>query len=322
MTRNMTAACAFFVLVFTAKHAALAFTSDDVVKLARAGLSDDVIISQIAAEKASFKLATDDILALKKAGVGDRVIEFMIRTGDDRAAGTPRVEVTTPALPGGRCPISIANQDDQAYSAMIDETGRSIFFYFGNPNDRVYIGKKSMTDLDVSPGDYSVKWVGERGAFTFRLGAGQRCRIVVSRVDLADVKALNVSVTVDDAQVAGGTLKTFWQAAPAMVTVARAVPQPEIQRTVVVYQPAYPVRQNYSHAYYPTSYHHTTYYPSSYCHTQNRPLISSNMVFWGGVGAAIGHSTHRNGHHQTWQGAAVGVFFGHLLDDLRYKRDP
>ena len=55
---------------------------DDIKKMTRAGLSDDVIISQIDATKSTFSLSTADIVDLKKANVSQRVINHMIQTGN------------------------------------------------------------------------------------------------------------------------------------------------------------------------------------------------------------------------------------------------
>ncbi len=57
-------------------------STDDIKKMTKAGLSDDVIISQIDATKSVFYLSSADIIDLKKAGVSQRVINHMIQTGN------------------------------------------------------------------------------------------------------------------------------------------------------------------------------------------------------------------------------------------------
>jgi hypothetical protein len=56
-------------------------STTDVKKMTQAGLSDDLIISQIDATKSKFHLSSADIIDLKKAGVSQRVITHMIQTG-------------------------------------------------------------------------------------------------------------------------------------------------------------------------------------------------------------------------------------------------
>ena len=55
-------------------------TVEDVQSLAKAGISDDLIISQIRNSRTVYHLTTEDIIALKNAGVSERVIDFMINT--------------------------------------------------------------------------------------------------------------------------------------------------------------------------------------------------------------------------------------------------
>ncbi|HWY31150.1 MAG TPA: YXWGXW repeat-containing protein [Candidatus Acidoferrum sp.] len=52
----------------------------DVEALVRAGVSDDVIISQIQNSRTVYHLAPSDIIGLRNAGVSDRVVNFMINT--------------------------------------------------------------------------------------------------------------------------------------------------------------------------------------------------------------------------------------------------
>lgn len=53
----------------------------DIEAMAKNGLSDEVIISQIQATKSVFHLTSDQIISLKHAGVSDKVIDYMIHTG-------------------------------------------------------------------------------------------------------------------------------------------------------------------------------------------------------------------------------------------------
>ena len=52
----------------------------DIKALAKAGVSDDVIISQIRNSHTIFHLSTSDIIDLHNSGVNERVIDFMINT--------------------------------------------------------------------------------------------------------------------------------------------------------------------------------------------------------------------------------------------------
>jgi hypothetical protein len=52
----------------------------DVESLAKAGIGDDLIISQIRNSRTVYHLTTADIIALKDAGVSNKIIDYMINT--------------------------------------------------------------------------------------------------------------------------------------------------------------------------------------------------------------------------------------------------
>src|SRR5450432_1854000 len=56
-------------------------TNDDVIKMAKAGLDDDVIISTVQANANAFDLSPDGLIALKKGGVNSKVLHAMQALG-------------------------------------------------------------------------------------------------------------------------------------------------------------------------------------------------------------------------------------------------
>jgi outer membrane lipoprotein SlyB len=52
----------------------------DVKALAKAGISDDIIINQIRSSRTVYHLSTVDIIDLRDSGVSDKVVNFMINT--------------------------------------------------------------------------------------------------------------------------------------------------------------------------------------------------------------------------------------------------
>jgi len=60
-------------------------TVDDVIRLSKAGLSDEVIIQQIKKKGQRFDLSTDQLVQLKSASVSERVIQVMIDPTKDPA---------------------------------------------------------------------------------------------------------------------------------------------------------------------------------------------------------------------------------------------
>jgi len=53
-------------------------TNETVIKMAKAGLGDDVIISSVKAQQGKYSTAPDDLIALKGAGVSDKIIAAMV----------------------------------------------------------------------------------------------------------------------------------------------------------------------------------------------------------------------------------------------------
>jgi hypothetical protein len=71
----------------------------DIKALAAAGVSDDVIISQIANSQTVYHLSTADIIDLKNSGVSEAVIDYMINTPTMVAESEPSTVVVSPPQP-------------------------------------------------------------------------------------------------------------------------------------------------------------------------------------------------------------------------------
>jgi outer membrane lipoprotein SlyB len=61
----------------------------DIKALSRAGVSDEVVISQIRQSRTAYRLTTSEIIDLKDSGVSNRVIDFMINTPSLYSAPPP-----------------------------------------------------------------------------------------------------------------------------------------------------------------------------------------------------------------------------------------
>ena len=71
----------------------------DVKAMARAGVSDDVIISQIQGSHTIFHLSSADIIDLHNSGVSDKVVNFMINTQSSADAAQSTTVVVQQAPP-------------------------------------------------------------------------------------------------------------------------------------------------------------------------------------------------------------------------------
>jgi hypothetical protein len=74
-----------------------ALNNDAIIKLVKAGLSDDFIISTMNTQPGSYDASTDAIIALENAGASDRVMTAIVQkvAGSSPAAPPP----TTPSPP-------------------------------------------------------------------------------------------------------------------------------------------------------------------------------------------------------------------------------
>jgi hypothetical protein len=72
----------FFTLVFLALCPVLvaqqALNNEAVIKLTKAGLSDDLIVSTVNAQEGTYDTSTDGLIALKAAGVSDKVVAAVV----------------------------------------------------------------------------------------------------------------------------------------------------------------------------------------------------------------------------------------------------
>jgi len=88
MKRTMAYAATGLLLFFLSVPSASAFGLKDVFKMNSDGIADSLIILKIESSGKTFRLNADDMHKLQKAGVSDEVISAMLRTeGRDRDEG-------------------------------------------------------------------------------------------------------------------------------------------------------------------------------------------------------------------------------------------
>jgi hypothetical protein len=85
-------------------------TVADVIKLSKAGLSDDLIIEQIKKKGQHFDLSTDQLVQLKSAPVSERVIQVMIDPTRDPAP-SPALKQSAPSPVPARQTVQVKPQD-------------------------------------------------------------------------------------------------------------------------------------------------------------------------------------------------------------------
>ncbi len=78
-------------------------TNSDMVKLVKAGLSEDIIIGMVNSQPGKYSLGADDVISLKKAGVSEKIIAAMMKRskagGDRLSVVESQSAPTTAGLP-------------------------------------------------------------------------------------------------------------------------------------------------------------------------------------------------------------------------------
>lgn len=74
-----------------------ALTNDSVIKMVKAGLSDDVVIAAVNGSPGQFTTTPDALIALKQAGVSDKVIAAIMKKEAAEPAPASPAETTSPS---------------------------------------------------------------------------------------------------------------------------------------------------------------------------------------------------------------------------------
>jgi hypothetical protein len=84
--------------------------NDSVIKLVKAGLSDDLIVSTIDAQPGKYDTSTDGLIALKSAGVSDRVVSAIVLKTSQPAPSAvpplPPMPAQAPVAAPGAAPLA------------------------------------------------------------------------------------------------------------------------------------------------------------------------------------------------------------------------
>lgn len=114
--RNGFLSCLLLFLC-SALFAQESLTNDAVIKLVKAGLSDDLVVSTINSSPGKYDTSANALIALKKAGASDKVVAAIIL----KNSGTPAPELASAGSPGTSSPaVTLA---PGALPAGVDSVG-------------------------------------------------------------------------------------------------------------------------------------------------------------------------------------------------------
>jgi hypothetical protein len=109
--------CAFLAVAGLAQTV----TNDAIVKMAKAGLGEEIILSQIKASPGQYSTATDDLIALKGAGVSDKVIAAMMAKMTAGGATPAPAAAPAPSAPGPVTEVGVYYKKGEAWADLAPE---------------------------------------------------------------------------------------------------------------------------------------------------------------------------------------------------------
>ncbi len=84
------------VLVVCQVSAQETLTNESILKLIKAGITEDVILGMVNSEPGKYAVTTDAVIALKQAGVSDKIINAMVARAGAAAGGGMHLVVAEP----------------------------------------------------------------------------------------------------------------------------------------------------------------------------------------------------------------------------------
>ncbi len=173
----------FFLVSCLAIAAQQAMNNESIVKLVKAGLSDDLIVNTINAQPGTYDTSTDGLIALKKAGASDKVVTAIVMKA---SAGVQPAPPPVPPLP----PMPSQPQATEQTASNPDDPAAphdpGIYMYAKGPN--------GMELTMLEPSAYSSGKTG--GMFTSALTYG------IAKIKMkAVVQGAHASVQTNDSGV-------------------------------------------------------------------------------------------------------------------------
>ena len=102
-----------------------AMNNDSVIKLVKAGLSEDLIVTTISGAAGNYDISADGIIALKTAGVSDKVVAAIVAKASAPAAAAPvppPVQAAVQGRPEGIDDVGVYYKDNTgAWAALMPE---------------------------------------------------------------------------------------------------------------------------------------------------------------------------------------------------------
>ena len=83
-----------------------ALNNDSIIKMVKAQLSDDVIVTTINASPGAYDTSPDGLIALKQAGVSNKVIDALVAKSTSAASAPTSIDSIAPSTPDASAPTA------------------------------------------------------------------------------------------------------------------------------------------------------------------------------------------------------------------------
>lgn len=115
------AATLFCIAAWSIAIAQQALNNDSIIKMVKAGLSDEVVIASINGSPGQYVTSPDALIALKQAGVTDKVITAMVTKGTSSSAPA---SITPATIPDSATGASTASATDPSGTSVVTGSQR------------------------------------------------------------------------------------------------------------------------------------------------------------------------------------------------------
>jgi hypothetical protein len=144
------------------------FTKDDVLKLSKAGIGDEVILAKIEQEKRALAFTAEDLEALKNEGVSEKVLARL------------KDLTSRPAPASGTKSVSLRNLSHRGVRVTVKESDRLIDFSTRTGSE---LPQGGSLELSASPGDYAIAIEGWPTTQRVRVPDSGACSLTVRGAD-------------------------------------------------------------------------------------------------------------------------------------------
>jgi hypothetical protein len=138
------------VLMCYSLSAQQALNNDSITKMAKAGLSDELIIATINSQPGAFNTSTDGIIALKSARVSDKVVEAVVAKAAGANSAPPPPNIF-PAPPSGAATPAAAAALPADSSILAPKPGAAAqpAFHSTDGKTRIYITDRPVFESNL-----------------------------------------------------------------------------------------------------------------------------------------------------------------------------